>query len=332
MVVGTCAPSMLQPSRQSTARRTGGSVAVTMTARARAIVAGAAVAGSILLAGPESADGGVVAAQAIVGTAVVVEYSGEVIGGVDIDAAVADLGDDHVTVVGESGAETDLAEAVSESRAEGLALSVVSVASSLTTQQAMDIAGAVQVQSGGTVLLLSPDAIGSRSNTVSTAADEDARTAAAEGADPPAAVRAYTDVATEKPFPWSILLIGAIILLIAAGIVGRIRVRHRRKPQDADALNDLTRGLAARLDELGPALEALEPRVEATGREDIVEHFTRAAHQHEELRQRLRVPATSRTQIDEMASELSRLDDRVQTITGQLELLAPPRPPRPPTS
>ncbi len=127
---------------------------------------------------------------------------GEVIGGVDIDAAVADLGDDHVTVIGDSGATTGLAEAVSESRADGLGLSVVSVASSLTTQQAMDIAGAVQVQSGGTVLVLAPDAIGSRSNTVSTAADEDARGAAAEAADPPAAVRAYTDVATEKPFAW----------------------------------------------------------------------------------------------------------------------------------
>ena len=297
-----------------------------MTARARAIVAGAA-ATAFLLAVPASADTGDATSHAHAPAVVLMAARGEVIGGVDIDAAVADLGDDHVTVIGDSGATTGLAEAVSESRADGLGLSVVSVASSLTTQQAMDIAGAVQVQSGGTVLLLSPDAIGSRSNTVSTAADEDARTAAAEGADPPAAVRAYTDVATEKPFPWSILLIGAIILMIAAGIAGRIRVRHRRKPQDADALNDLTRGLAARLDELGPALEALEPRVEATGREDIVEHFTRAAHQHEELRQRLRVPVTSRTQIDEMASELSRLDDRVQTITGQLDLLAPPRPP-----
>ncbi|HYN72673.1 MAG TPA: DUF6676 family protein, partial [Nakamurella sp.] len=252
---------------------------------------------------------------------------GEVIGGVDIDAAVADLGADHVTVIGESGAETGLAEAVSESRADGLGLSVVSVAGSLTTQQAMDIAGAVQVRSGGTVLVLSPDAIGSRSTTVSTAADEDARSAAADAADPPAAVRAYTDVATDKPFPWSIVLIGAIILLIAAGIVGRFRVRHRRKPQDSAALTDLTRGLAERLDELGPALEALEPRVEATGREDIVEHFARAADQHEVLRQRLRAPLTSRAEVDEMASDVSRLDNRVRAITGQLDQLAPPRPP-----
>jgi uncharacterized membrane protein YccC len=67
--------------------------------------------------------------------------------------------------------------------------------------------------------------------------------------------------------------------------------------------------------------------VEATGREDIVEHFTRAANQHEVLRQRLRAPLTSRTEVDEMASDVSRLDDRVRAITGQLDQLAPPRPP-----
>lgn len=296
-----------------------------MTARARAIVAGAAVIASVLLAGPASADTGGVTSHA--STVVLMAARGEVIGGVDIDAAVADLGDDHVTVIGESGATTGLTEAISESRADGLGLSVVSVASSLTTQQAMDIAGAVQVQSGGTVLVLSPDAIGSRSNTVSTAADEDARAAAAEAADPPAAVRAYTEVATEKPFPWSIVLIGVIILLIVAGIVGRMRVHRRRKPEDAAALTDLAHGLAERLDELGPTLEALEPRVEATGREDMVEHFTRAADQHEVLRQRLRAPLMSRTEVDAMASDVSLLDDRVRAIVAQLDHVAPPPPP-----
>ena len=67
--------------------------------------------------------------------------------------------------------------------------------------------------------------------------------------------------------------------------------------------------------------------MEAAGREDIVEHFTRAAGQHEALRQRLRVPLTSRAEVDEMASDVSRLDDRVQAITAQLDQLAPPRPP-----
>jgi len=302
---------------------------ITMTARARGIVAGAAVAASILLAGT-SAEAGGAALPADRNTAVVTLLAGgEVIGGVDVDAAVAALGDDHVTVIGEPDAETGLAQAVAEARAAGLGLSVVSVAGSLTDQQAMDLAGAVQVQSGGTVLVLSPDAIGSRSTAVSTGADEDGRAAAADAADPPDAVRAYTDVATEKPFPWSIVLIGAIILLIAAGIVGRIRVRHRRKPQDPAALSDLTHGLAERLDELGPALEELEPRVEAAGREDIVEHFSRAAGQHEALRQRLRVPLTSRAEVDEMASEVSRLDDRVRSITEQLDQLTPPRPPAP---
>ena len=249
------------------------------------------------------------------------------IGGVDVDAAVAALGDDHVTVVGESGAETVWRRPCRRHAAAGLGLSVVSVAGSLTGQQAMDIAGAVQVQAGGTVLVLSPDAIGSRSTTVSTGADEDGRAAASDAADPPAAVRAYTDVATEKPFPWSIVLIGAIILLIAAGIVGRIRVRHRRKPQDPAELSDLTHGLAERLDELGPALEELEPRVDAAGREDIVEHLSLAAGQHEALRQRLRVPLTSRAEVDEVASDVSRLDEQVQAITEQLDQLAPPRPP-----
>jgi hypothetical protein len=296
-----------------------------MTARARGFVAGAAVTVTLLFAGLASADTGGPTSHAR--AVVLMAARGEVIGGVDIDAAVADLGADHVTVIGEPGATTGLAEAVSESRADGLGLSVVSGASSLTTQQAMDIAGAVQVQSGGTVLVLSPDAIGSRSNAVSTAADEDARAAAAEAADPPAAVRAYTDVATEKPFPWSILLIGGIILLIVAGIVGRMRVRRRRTPHDAEALTDLAHGLAERLDELGPTLEALEPRVEATGREDIVEHFTRAADLHEALRQRLREPLTSRTEVDAMASDVSRLGDRVRAIVAQLDHVAPPPPP-----
>jgi len=84
---------------------------------------------------------------------------------------------------------------------------------------------------------------------------------------------------------------------------------------------------AERLDELGPLLEALEPRVEATGREDIVEHFARAADQHEVLRQRLRAPLTSRTEVDEMASDVSRLDERVQAIIAQLDQVAQSRPP-----
>ncbi len=312
-----------------------------MTARARAIVAGAAVAASILLAGsaPAAAAAVIVPAAShphempapepfvvgsVDGTAID-SPGGEVIGGVDVDAAVAALGDDHVAVLGGSGSETDLADAVAEARTDGLGLSVVSVASSLTGQQAMEIAGAVQVQTGGTVLVVSPDAIGSRSTTVSNSADEAARTAAAEAADPPAAVRAYTDVATEKPFPWSIVLIGAIILVIAAGVVGRIRVGRRRTPQDPAEFADLTGGLAERLDELGPVLEALEPQVETAGREDIVEHLTWAANQHEELRRRLLVPLTSRTEVDEIASDVSRLDECVQSIVDQLDGVAPPR-------
>ncbi|HYN72397.1 MAG TPA: hypothetical protein VES60_07820, partial [Nakamurella sp.] len=90
-----------------------------MTARARAIVAGAAVTAALLLAGPASAAAGDAPVHAHAQAAVLMYARGEVIGGVDIDAAVADLGADHVTVIGESGAETGLAEAVSESRADG---------------------------------------------------------------------------------------------------------------------------------------------------------------------------------------------------------------------
>src|SRR5664280_1774218 len=166
-----------------------------MTARARAIVVGAAVT-AFLLAVPTSADTGDATSHAHAQAVVLMAARGEVIGGVDIDAAVADLGDDNVTVIGESGATAGLAAAVSESRGDGLGLSVVSVASSLTTQQAMDIAGAVQVQSGGTVIVLAPDAIGSRSNTVSTAADEDARGAAAR---PPTHPPRFVPTPTWRP-------------------------------------------------------------------------------------------------------------------------------------
>jgi hypothetical protein len=208
-------------------------VAITMTAGARAVMAGSALAAAMLFAGGGPAAAGPPTAGSVAVAVHVADAAraagGEVIGGVDVDEAVAALGDDHVAVLGRSASGTGLAEAVSQARDAGLALSVLVVDNALTSQQAMEIAGVVQVRTSGTVLVLAPDADGSHSAVLSTGAEEGALAAALAAGDPVAAARAYTATATEKPFPWSMIVIAAVIAALAAGWIGKIRGRRRRE-------------------------------------------------------------------------------------------------------
>ena len=294
-----------------------------MTAGARAVMAGSALAAAMLFAGGGPAAAGPPAAGSVAVAVHVADAAraagGEVIGGVDVDEAVAALGDDHVAVLGRSASGTGLAEAVSQARDAGLALSVLVVDNALTSQQAMEIAGVVQVRTSGTVLVLAPDADGSHSAVLSTGAEEGALAAALAAGDPVAAVRAYTATATEKPFPWSMIVIAAVIAALAAGWIGKIRGRRRRERQDLAALADLTNGLADRIEDLTPKVASLPSRVSLTGREDIEFRLDQARIGHRTLQDRLSVPLGSRKEVDIAASEVNTLDAGLRDIEREVD-------------
>ena len=105
---------------------------------------------------------------------------------------LSDLEDDNVAMVNSKADADGMAAAVADARTGGLDLSVVSIGDDVSNTDAGDIADAVFKDVKGTVLVLTPSTITSRSDQLTSAQLKAANHAASSASDDLAAVQQYT--------------------------------------------------------------------------------------------------------------------------------------------
>lgn len=125
----------------------------------------------------------------------------DTIGGVSIPDVLEDLGDDNVALVNSSADADALAAEVSSARTAGLELSVVSIGDKIDDSDAGDIADAVFKEIKGTVLVLTPTLVTSRSDQLTSAQLKTANKAASSGSDDLSAVQKYVASAVGNDVP-----------------------------------------------------------------------------------------------------------------------------------
>lgn len=246
------------------------------------------------------------------------------IGGVSVDQVVKALGDDHVAVIGSGADEAALAKIAAAARAKGLDLSIVSLSARLTSDYADTLAQQVLTRVHGTVLVLTPVSGAPDSDELSEKQQQDAAAAAkAAGGSDVSAAQAFADSATAKPFPWSLVVIGAIILVVIGAIVLGMRERTRKRKADHATLADLTQGLAKRVGVLGSLILGISARIGMVERPDLQARFGRGSAEYNRLRDQVATPLQSRTEVDAAAADIAALDKQLGDIDEQLDALLP---------
>ena len=127
----------------------------------------------------------------------------ETIGGVSIPDVLSDLGDDNVALVNSSVDADALAAEVSSARTAGLELSVVSIGDKISDSDAGAVADALFKTVKGTVLVLTPTLVTSRSDQLTSAQLKAANKAASSGSDDVAAAQKYVASALGADAPTS---------------------------------------------------------------------------------------------------------------------------------
>jgi len=247
------------------------------------------------------------------------------VGGVDIDAVVEDLADDHVAIVGTvAGSEADWAAVVNDARDAHLNLSVVVLGTSPDGATPTEVAEAVLGQIKGTVLVLSPassdgHSIGLASNDVGQA-QVDAVVAELDGsAATPATAQAVVDRLMGDGFPWLLVGVGGLIVIVCLGVAyGLWRGRqHRRRGADAPA--ELTAWLRTRLAEEAGRLGGLAQQVAGTRRDDLRSRLQDAEAEREAILAVLDDGPLDRARIDAVAGRLATLDGEVSKLCADVD-------------
>lgn len=248
----------------------------------------------------------------------------DTVAGISVTDVVNDLADDHVAVIGSGADPAALASIAAEARSNGVNLSIVSLSTRLTNDDARLLAEKVRSRVHGTVLVLTPTSGGQDSDELSGTKQDDAKAAAAAaGGDDVAAARAYMESATAKAFPWSLVIIGVIILVVIGAIVYGVIGRNRKKKADHDALADLTRGLSKRIETLAPLMLSIPPRIDLAKRPDLEDRFNRAGAEYTKLRDLVATPLGSRREVDATATDVAALEKTLDDIDQQLDVLLP---------
>ncbi|WP_029135913.1 Rv1476 family membrane protein [Nakamurella lactea] len=251
-------------------------------------------------------------------------FDGDTIGGVSVDDVVSALGTNHVAVIGTTASESELAQIAQQARDGGVNLSIVSLKTRLTSKDAQTLAGEIKARVGGTVLVLTPDSAAQYSDELSGSQQSAAEAAVkAAGGDDVSAARAYMESATAKPFPWSLVVIGLVALVVIGAIVYGVIGRNRRKKADHEALADLTLGLGKRLQVLAPLMLTITSRIGLVDRPDLADRFNRASGDYTRLGGVVATPLTSRAEVDRTAAEIATVEKTLDDIDRQLDTLLP---------
>ncbi|MEE2056125.1 Rv1476 family membrane protein [Rhodococcus artemisiae] len=151
--------------------------------------------------------------------------------GVTLETILADLADDQVAVPEDFEVSdldpSELVEQVQRAQEHGIDLSVVVVDSNpYMDSQLRDLATAVGSEDGGTVLVLSPDWVGTFSDTVDRVTLEAAQDRTYTG-DTVESTTNFVDSLLEPSPPWTLMTI-VLILVVAAG-AGLTYLAKRRR-------------------------------------------------------------------------------------------------------
>lgn len=123
--------------------------------------------------------------------------SGATVAGIDISDVLKDLQPDHVAGVKSQVDLTALASVAGDARTQGLELWVVSIGSDIADDDTSTVADRLFSQTGGTLLVLSPTIISSRSDQLTDDQRSQATKAAAKGDSDLDAVTRYVDAALQ---------------------------------------------------------------------------------------------------------------------------------------
>ena len=175
-------------------------------------------------------------------------FNTEVVAGVDVDMVLADLSDDGVAA---PAAQVDgLRSVVADAADQGVQLRVIVVEDNPPLpEQLRDLATSVGDADGGTVVALSPNWIGTNSDTVSRFVLEEAETLPRTG-DSSADVQAFVDQIVGPAVPWTAITVAitlAVLLVVVVGTALNVRM-SRRSPVDgaATGTGDMPAGPDAR--------------------------------------------------------------------------------------
>ena len=247
------------------------------------------------------------------------------VGGVDIDAVVTELADDHVAIVGTVGQpEADWAAVVSTARDAHLNLSVVVLGTAPVGATPTDVATAVLGQVKGTILVQSPatsdgHTVGLASNDVGQA-EVDSVVAELDGSAPtPETAQAVVDRLTDDGFPWLLVVVGGLIVVLCLGVAyGLWRGRqHRRDRVEAPA--ELIAWLRTRLAEMVGRLAGLAGPVAGTGRDDLRTRLLDAQRESEAIAAVLQDEPVDRARIDAVAGRLATLDGELAALRTDVD-------------
>ncbi|MET0198205.1 MAG: DUF6676 family protein [Rhodococcus fascians] len=157
--------------------------------------------------------------------------SADVPPGVDVDTIVAEVAATGVSAP--ASIESRLESAVDRAEEHGIDLSIVVVEDNPRhDSQLRDLATAVGAEDGGTVLVLSPNQVGSFSDSVSRVVLEAGQDRTYTG-DPVVAADNFVDTLIEPSAPWT--AITAVILVVVAGASAAtawVKIKRRRSAAD----------------------------------------------------------------------------------------------------
>jgi hypothetical protein len=145
----------------------------------------------------------------------------------DLDSIVAELSGDHVAAPAAD--EDKLVAIVNEARNEGIQLSIVVIPKNPHyDSQLRDLATEVAKTEHGTVLVLSPDWVGTYSDTISRVRLESAEDAGKwTGGNSSVAAQKFVDGVTQPGLPWTAITC-VVVAATASAVAGLYFVKARR--------------------------------------------------------------------------------------------------------
>lgn len=307
--------------------RLAAALVAALVAVALLAVGWAGAAQASVAAQPSVAARAMVTAQASVtppGAEVVSAPGDDVIGGISVDEVVAALGDDHVAVLaGSTTSESELAAVAKIGWDKGFKIYLVSLGRNLLEADAKALATQVLTQTGGTVLVMCPITGAVQSETMSTNEQQRALDAYLSQQGDVASAKAFIESATSPGFPWVLVLLVLLVVAVLVGLGWQVLQRRRKNEASAEALAELTKGLAERLGKVAPLMLSISPRVDLAGRPDLKDRFQQSSTEYTELLSTTSTPLPSRAAVNETGARIAALEKRLGDLDAALDELLP---------
>lgn len=248
---------------------------------------------------------------------------GGIIGGINVDQAVADLQDDGVAVISSSTSVSSLASIVADAKRKGLAFGVLATGVNMSETDCSRLAQTLSNATHLTVLVLTPGPGHAISPVLSASVLQDAqKAAAAAGLNDVAATQAFVGVATQKSSgPWVTIGIIAAVILLGGGFL--LWSRRRRTAAAEHQRDDLTAGLKDRWSKLAPQILGLSARVEVLGRPDLEARFDQASSDYSTLQPIFAAPIADQAVLDSTTATVADLEQRLGALDAEVDALAP---------